>query len=461
MSRTSRRKAISAALLLSLPQLLLADDKQGIRNSIRQITRTDGAGFLWIAEHLEGIARNLSGVITGVTAPNSNARKVFYLFMAVFAVANTLLFCYQQNVMKDKRQWTDLLQTGFKAMQCCALMALIPLVPEFLIRLMWRLAEFILSQRAGTMSYTLPIHSFNGWFQTFGLTTGTGLSVASILHPGVHGYTIVSGIALGNYASLVYALTFAGWIATIVACLTYMMGCLSLHFAVFVLVLHLPSIVFDGFGQKAMNVIKYFWTSAIKAFLGAIMIMLVCSSAMEKTGKDILGILATMFIKPLVLSVMLPLSSSIINGISQGMASGDDAQSARGAVGQATGSIMAARSASAKAGGEMARNRQRNAEGAKARSALASMWSDKQGGKALTAEESKYFSGLDNDQATAMLGEMSREARAEQLRKFMDGRKKEAEAESAKTPPDAGQAAAVAAAGAAEQPASEGGKASS
>lgn len=418
-----RKKLFSFLLVFLIPcAFAFADEKSTIKGTISQVKQ--GTSFLGLGTTIEKFVEKIAGLVTGINT-NRNAQMVFYLFIAIFAIANTFLFIYNNNVMKEKKQWSDLLSSGFKAIICVLIMTLLPRIPQYLISFMWKIAEFILGQEAGTMGYALPLRNFGGVITSITSGIGTSLSVVSVIDPAVMGNKIISGTSLSNFGSLVFTFGIAGFVATLSATILYAVSCIQMYIAIFLMILHLPSVIFDGFNTKFMSVIKFFWLNSLKVFLGAVIILVICSLSYGDIN-GIVTMLTAILIKPLLLTILLPITSGLINAISQGGVTSDDAHSVAHGLGQATGSLIMGGKAIKGSGESIIKDLKginaRIAEEGKIldmKNSLAKTWAKAHAKNGeLTEAQQSFFQNMDTPTAQKLKASLDMQEAMAQMKKF-------------------------------------------
>ncbi len=184
----------------------------------------------------------------------------------------------------------------------------------------------------------------------------------SIIDISILGNKAVSGGGLGSLSSLSFAFAVAGIGATLTATLMYCINCLELYFATIVLIMYIPSTLFNGFNSKSMSYFKYLWTNFLEMFLMNIMILLVCKlSEMGFPSNNFISSLIGNVLKPTILLILLPASSKIINSLVNGGGSADTTDGVRQGIRGITGGATKASvlGASAKGGlGKLANMRQ-------------------------------------------------------------------------------------------------------
>ena len=414
-----------------------------IRGTINAVSGESNDWIFGLAKTLDNFMIKFAEIMNGLSSieNNKNAKTIFYGFLILFCIFNTFHFVYKMNIEGDgNKSVAELLNMLIKGLTCAFVMMLIPKLTTVLIKLMWNIAEFVLGQEVGkTMSYSLPLTGLNIWQVAGGTAVGGGLTLTSIIHPGVMGTTIFSGTGLGSLSSLAFAIGFAGVVAIITSCVLYMTTAIHLYLSSFSLMLYLPSTVFDGFNWKVINAIKHFWTLLLELFLGAVIIMLVLSLDTSQIKASLLiSIFINSFLKPVLLTILLPLSNKIISSLAQGSGGADASHAVQGGVAGAVRGLSAGFQGAGKGMGGMSKgisdalsNRKVKKQENDERNELMRTF-EKNLGEAFTADKRNIVRGMNMD----TVRRLNNQERMRQTAEMTKGWQREADALEHKTADD-------------------------
>lgn len=310
---------------------------------------------------------DMSGVNVNAIS-RSRGYVVFRLLLAIWLVLSTMWYCVKI-VLDPNFQKIQILYMFLKAILITAIYFMLPYIGEWIIKIMWNLAEFICGEPFGTMSYTTVLTS-NVNMTAFHIlmTLGAGFSVIG-LGPQIAG-TGLTGAIGSTLSPLFFGAALGGVMANLGICIAYATWGLELYVAIYVMIFYLPMTLFEGFGYKITTVFKFFILNALEIFIGAILIMMVNKmgeggldilSSGDKYGSavglmgdlskfspknlsslkrmfegafytDIVNLICKFLLPPLVLSILMPVTGKIVRSLIDGSGLTESTQDAYGQV---------------------------------------------------------------------------------------------------------------------------------
>ncbi len=292
---------------------------------------------------------------------NFGAGTVFKFLLSLFVVIYALVFAIH-TVTKPNVQYSELLDTARRIVICFFIFAIMPYLPTMLIKLSFAFAELVTGSAgweygATHMEYSTPVHMT----KTTGfmlLASGGAAALTSLLEFSV-GFIANVGITLSSLSWIsmaVFGIFMGGLLVSFVVAIQFRIRCLDLYITNFLMAVVLPGAILKGWGNDQFlgydtgTLIKYYILNTFEIFIGATMILIVngvfvvltrnmIEAGISATEAGIIRMGVQYIAQPLLLLILMPVSSDILRNLTGSITGVSDAN---GSVSSATAQTMRA-----------------------------------------------------------------------------------------------------------------------